>query len=496
MNVWYVIGGSFGLFLMVQYIAFLLFLLRKGGAKEVKPDLLYIILAGALISLLGLLGWMDGRGLFSLKRAEISLVLAIVGCFVLLLRYIFVWVKDLGFVETDGYREYTRWYVFWYFVVTGAVIVFLLFFFSRWEERFGEWMVLGVGGYLFLTGILEGLEFISLMRREKGKVSTINALRYRTLLFGGEGAILLWIGGFAGKVWWSEWSGFLMAFGCVLMSLAMSFYLIFEYIEIFVREAESRKRLAEVNKKVMDEIRTAQSLQISLLPIDRQRTLQKIIDMEISYMPMQSVGGDYYDMFVLSDDELLFLLGDASGHGVYAAMIWAMLKVEVEELIEEKRFSHLSDAFTVLNRRITRILENTYSYITLFAILVDRKAQQIHYLSAGHIDQLYYCAQEDAVKHMKNRNPIVGTFKNARFQEDVLRYHPGDILLMFSDGVIEGTNPAGEQVGLARLTEIFGSVARGVHSASDVIGGMLMHLEDFYEGAIQDDDRTFMAIRF
>ncbi|URA10032.1 PP2C family protein-serine/threonine phosphatase [Thermospira aquatica] len=496
MSVWYVIGGSFGLFLMVQYIAFLLFLLRKGGSKEIKPDLLYIILAGGLISLLGFLGWMGQRVPFSVELAEMSLVLIIVSCFVLLLRYIFVWVKDLGFVETDGYREYTRWYVFWYFLLTGGIIVSLLFLPFRWWDRFGDWIVLGIGGYLFLTGVLEGVEFVSLMKREKGKISAINALRYRTLLFGGEGAILIWIGAFLGKIWWVEWSGFLMSLGCVFMSLAMSFYLIFEYIEVFVREAESRRRLAEVNKKVMDEIRTAQSLQISLLPIDRQRALQKIIDMEISYMPMQSVGGDYYDMFLLSDDVLLFLLGDASGHGVYAAMIWAMLKVEVEELIEEKRFSHLSEAFTVLNRRITRILENTYSYITLFAIMVDRKAQQIHYLSAGHIDQLYYSVKEDAVKHLKNKNPIVGTFKNAKFQEDVIRYHAGDVLLMFSDGVIEGANPMGEQVGLDRLTEFFDVVVREVNSASDVIGGMLMHLEDFYEGAVQDDDRTFMAIRF
>lgn len=497
MTLWYVFGGSFGLFLMIQYVAFLLFLLRKGGAKEIKPDLLYIIVAGGLISLLGIIGIGEGKwGDFPLWRVERALLVGVLGCFVLLLRYIFVWVKDLGFVETDGYREYTQWYVFFYLLVAGSVMAFLLFSPVAWWERYGQIFSLVLLGYFLLTGFLEAFEFFSLIRREKGKISSINGLRYRTLLVGGEVAIVLWVLSLAYWKMQNPWSGVFLAIGCVLMSLAMSFYLIFEYIDIFMREAESRKRLADVNKKVMDEIRMAQSLQISLLPLDRQRAVQKIIDMEISYMPMQSVGGDYYDVFVLSDDLLLFLLGDASGHGVYAAMIWAMLKVEVEELIEEQKFSYLSEAFSTLNRRITRILENTYSYITLFSVLVDKRAKKLSFLSAGHTDQLYYCAKEDAVKYLKNKNPIVGTFKHVRFQEDVLKYHEGDILLMFSDGVIEGTNVQGEQVGLERLTQMFDAVVRGAATASDVIGGMLMHLEDFYEGTIQDDDRTLMAIRF
>jgi len=490
MMVWYVLGGSFGLFLMVQYVAFLFFLLRKSGMKEVKPDLLYIILAGGMISLVALVSLLGNNMWWNVEWA---LLLGVVGSFVFLFRYIFVFVKDMAFVETDGYRGYTRWYVAIYTVLAlcGAVMLLVVR-----GEGYISWFQTGMVVWFVLTGILEGREFFSLMKRERGKLSPINILRYRTLLFGGETGIILFVVAIL-----QRWDNPLLAsvaeaMGFVLLALSMSFYLIFEYIEISNREAESRRRLADVNRKVMEEIRTAQSLQISLLPIDRQRAIQKIIDMEISYMPMQSVGGDYYDMFILSDDLLLFMLGDASGHGVYAAMIWAMLKVEVEELIEEQRFSHLAEAFGVLNRRITRILENTYSYITLFSVLVNRKTKTLHYLSAGHIDQLFYCTQEDEVKRLKNKNPIVGTFKNARFQEDVIKYHSGDVLLLFSDGVIEGVNPAGEQVGQEHLMQIFDEVVRGTSSASDVIAGMLMHLEDFYEGAVQDDDRTFMAIRF
>jgi sigma-B regulation protein RsbU (phosphoserine phosphatase) len=212
-------------------------------------------------------------------------------------------------------------------------------------------------------------------------------------------------------------------------------------------------------------------------------------------MPMQSVGGDYYDFYRLDNNNILIFLGDASGHGVYAAMIWAILKVEVEELIEAQKFMDLSQAFTYLNQRITRILENTYSYATLFACLISLEENTIHYISAGHIDQLYYHDKEQTVNKISNKNPIMGTFKSAKFNADSMRTGHGDYILMYSDGIIEGFNPDGEQLGKDRMCEIFSEVVRGGGKASDIISGMLLKLEDFFEGTLQKDDRTLMVIK-
>jgi sigma-B regulation protein RsbU (phosphoserine phosphatase) len=217
--------------------------------------------------------------------------------------------------------------------------------------------------------------------------------------------------------------------------------------------------------------------------------------MEISYMPMQSVGGDYYDFYKLDESNLLIFLGDASGHGVYAAMIWAILKVEVEELIENKYFSNLSQAFTLLNQRITRILENTYSYATLFACSVNLENRVINFISAGHTDQLYYSKTEKIVKRIRNKNPIIGTFKNAKFTSDAISCVSGDVLLLFSDGIVEGLNPEGMQLGKERLERIFYDVAGQGGKASEMIGDVLIRLEDFFEGTLQKDDRTVMVIK-
>jgi sigma-B regulation protein RsbU (phosphoserine phosphatase) len=251
----------------------------------------------------------------------------------------------------------------------------------------------------------------------------------------------------------------------------------------------------ELNRQMMDDVRTAQSLQISLLPLDKQKFIQNFIDMEISYMPMQSVGGDYYDFYRLDDNNLLLFLGDASGHGVYAAMIWAILKVEVEELIENKYFDNLAQAFTLLNQRITRILENTYSYATLFACLINLENRTVHFISAGHTDQLYFSSLTRTVKRVRNKNPIIGTFKNAKFTADSINISRGDVLLLFSDGIVEGINPDGRQLGKENLEKILLQVTKKEASASNMISDILIQLEDFFEGTLQKDDRTLMVIK-
>ena len=171
-----------------------------------------------------------------------------------------------------------------------------------------------------------------------------------------------------------------------------------------------------------------------------------------------------------------------------------MLKVEVEELIEDKKFTDLAQAFTILNQRITKILENTYSYATLFACLINLETKSVSYISAGHTDQIYYRNNTKELLRIRNKNPIIGTFRNAKFTSDTIMAEPGDVIVMYSDGIVEGTNPEGEQLGKERLDELFMRVGNE-GDATAIIGRMLLQLEDFFEGTIQKDDRTLMVIK-
>ncbi len=502
----YIIGGIFGFFLSVQYIVFFFTLTRNKKSLGLKRELIFIAGVGMSIFLFGLFSLLSSLqpnlliSAFFYRLRYVSSIFTLIS-YVLLMRSILMSVKDMTFVETDEYKETTRKYLI---IVNILSSIFVLLFiitpvfikaapleFTRWAYSFPV--------YLIVVGILEVIEFTRILKMEKGKISRINSRRFYSILL--LGSIVMIMGLIEtillinhGPLFLKNIGSFFM-YSAVFLSIGLSLNLLFEYMDVMSRMQESNKKLSDLNKKIMDEVRTAQSLQISLLPIDKQREIQKIIDMEISYMPMQSVGGDYYDFYSLDEDKILMLLGDASGHGVYAAMIWAMLKVEVEELIEENAFTDLAEAFSLLNMRITRILENTYSYATLFSCVINLKKHTVSFISAGHTDQLYFSKEQDAVLHIRNKNPIIGTFKNAKYASDTITAQKDDVLLLFTDGVPEGVNPQGKQLEHSGLRDMFLEACHDGDTASNILNNILSELEEYSEGALQHDDRTIMVIK-
>ncbi len=499
----YVISISFCLFLIVQSLIYYFFLSGNSELKQSRNDLPFIILIAISVFtclIMGVFSYLyPGMAALFDKLEVISGIVALF-FYVMLLRFISVAIKDMTFVETDGYKKKNRIYLILFFILCLlSILSVVIFYFNKnisgYYIGFQFFFIL----ILIIIGIIEQTEFNKILKKEIGKMSTMHSLRYKTMLWTG-GAVL--ITGIAEMFLYimnmREFYviyGSPMAYGVCIMMIGLSLNFVYEYMDAMKRANETNKKLTELNRQMMDDVRTAQSLQISLLPLDKQKFIQNFIDMEISYMPMQSVGGDYYDFYKLDENNLLIFLGDASGHGVYAAMIWAILKVEVEELIENKYFNNLAQAFTLLNQRITRILENTYSYATLFACSINLESRTINFISAGHTDQLYFSKVDKVVKRVRNKNPIIGTFKNAKFTADSITCKSGDVLLLFSDGIVEGINPDGKQLGKERLEKIFLEVAKQGGSASDMISALLLHLEDFFEGTLQKDDRTIMIIK-
>lgn len=503
----FIVSSSFSFFLLLQCVIFLIFFSSYKELIKHSPTSLYYI---ALIGLFNIMTSLTGI-LISFERS-LNFYYIVKMCtatfsfifLIYLLRNMLVSLKDLTFVEIDEYKEKTKKYLINFTIIAAVFIIcnFIYALFLSGYDPYGyiyKALLFLFIIFLFSVSAIEIREFIVLLKQEKGKVSNINLVRYKTVFFSSIVALLIssidvfFIA--IDKISYIIKFGSMYAYGTTFLSLGLSLNFIFEYLDVLARSSEVNKKLSELNRQMMDDVRTAQSLQISLLPLDKQKDFQNYIDMEISYMPMQSVGGDYYDFYALDDKKILILLGDASGHGIYAAMIWAILKVEIEELIEEGKFFDLGEAFFVLNQRLTRILENTYSYATLFASMIDVEEKKLNFISAGHVDQIYYDSVEKKFKWLKNRNPIMGTFKNARFSVNSIDLKSGDVLILYSDGIVEGLNPSGEQLGKHRLMEIMYKINLDTKNASEILKEILIHLEDFFEGALQKDDRTLMVIK-
>jgi len=209
-------------------------------------------------------------------------------------------------------------------------------------------------------------------------------------------------------------------------------------------------------------------------------------DVRFHYQPAGMVSGDYCDL-VETRDGLLFMLGDVSGKGVAASMLMSHLHAT---------FRSLADAGLPLDRMVedaNRIFcESTLAgqYATL---VVGRAANDgsVEFVSAGHLPLLHIHGEGVAPKD--STGVPLGMFCNARFPVHRLTLATGDAVFLYTDGLTEARNRAGQEYGLQRIRAL---AARNTRRASDgLISECLEDLASFGEGLKQTDDLTLLALR-
>lgn len=209
-------------------------------------------------------------------------------------------------------------------------------------------------------------------------------------------------------------------------------------------------------------------------------------DVRFHYQPAGMVSGDYCDL-VETRDGLLFMLGDVSGKGVAASMLMSHLHAT---------FRSLAEAGLPLDRMVedaNRIFcESTLAgqYATL---VVGRAAEDgsVEFVSAGHLPLLHI--HGDGVAPKDSTGVPLGMFCNARFPVHRLTLSPGDVVFLYTDGLTEARNRAGQEYGLQRIRAL---AARNLGKASDgLISECLEDLASFGEGLKQTDDLTLLALR-
>jgi phosphoserine phosphatase RsbU/P len=204
------------------------------------------------------------------------------------------------------------------------------------------------------------------------------------------------------------------------------------------------------------------------------------------YAPAGMVSGDYCDLFE-SNGGLLFLLGDVSGKGVAASMLMSRLHATFRSLADTKLpLDHLVEA---ANR--------IFSESTLagqFATLVVGRASHdgsIEFVSAGHLPLLHLGNIE--ARTVGATGVPLGMFTSARFPVHRIALQPGDALFIYTDGLTEARNSAGEEYGAQRVKNV--ATLRQVGDPESLISACLSDLHAFTTGTKQTDDLTLLAIR-
>jgi sigma-B regulation protein RsbU (phosphoserine phosphatase) len=205
--------------------------------------------------------------------------------------------------------------------------------------------------------------------------------------------------------------------------------------------------------------------------------------------PCRTVGGDYYGFVTYPGGRVGLALGDVSGKGMSAALMVMAFEARLRVLAEDE-----DTAATVVTRlnKITCANCPSNRFITFFFGILDPVTGELVYANAGHNPPFVVRTSGD-VELLRGGGPVLGILPIAPYAQESARLAPGDMLVIYSDGVTEATNKAEEEYGEERLAEVL-RCRRGEPAAA-IVNAVTESLSQFAAGTPQADDITLVVAK-
>ena len=205
--------------------------------------------------------------------------------------------------------------------------------------------------------------------------------------------------------------------------------------------------------------------------------------------PCYEIGGDYYDFIEREDGRLVIALGDVSGKGTAAALLMSSLHAAIHA--QSASHDSLVATISAVNRYLADNIP-TNRFVTLFYAELDPESGALSFLNAGHNPPLIVHAA-GTVEQLASGGLPLGIKRDAEYREGRTRLQPGDVLVIYSDGVTEAVSPTGEEFGPTRLYEV---VSRNVEaSAAGIRDRIESSLTKFAQGTSAADDITLVIVK-
>ena len=247
-----------------------------------------------------------------------------------------------------------------------------------------------------------------------------------------------------------------------------------------------RRELHEAYQSLDRELKVVGELQRALLPAE----LPMIpgVDVAASYETSQRAGGDYYDIFPLAGGDWGFFIADVSGHGTPAAVMMAITHAIAHSHPEPDTPGEL---LTFVNDRLAeRYTGSGGSFVTAFYGVYRPGMRTLTYASAGHNPPRMRYGGEVMSLDSPSGLPL-GIAPGEWYPETCVRFGPGDILLLYTDGITETFNTGNDMFGVERIDEI---LRRHSGAAAALIDAVRADVALFSGGAAAKDDRTLLAL--
>ncbi|MGF1533106.1 MAG: PP2C family protein-serine/threonine phosphatase [Bernardetiaceae bacterium] len=250
---------------------------------------------------------------------------------------------------------------------------------------------------------------------------------------------------------------------------------------------------AVATQRYQEELNIAHRVQESLLP--KSLPANEAFEMLVSTHSANEVGGDYYDFYQINEHKYALIIADVSGHGTSAAFNMAQMKGVFHSLVRLDLSPDLF--FTYTNDALSGCLERN-SFVTATYFIIDTQKGKIYTSRAGHCPTLYYTSQTRKATFLEDKGLGLGILRNSKYVKhirvSVIDYQPGDLLVLYTDGIVEARDPETHaEYGFDRLRDFV-----GLHydtPLEQMASRLITAVRKFSAHQI-DDDYTILFVRF
>ncbi len=274
---------------------------------------------------------------------------------------------------------------------------------------------------------------------------------------------------------------------------------------ISIRIAEKGREMVTEQAKITQksarmeaELTLANNIQTHMLPtIFPPSVGSKEVELYASMDPAKSVGGDFYDFFMVDDKSMAMVIADVSGKGVPAALLMVITKILIKN--EVNMGATPEEAFTKVNHLLCEGNEDDM-FVTAWLGMLDTETGKLIYVNAGHNPPLIRLTQEGneaaATYEYLQEKPgfILAGIDGLRYKEHELQMHPGDALFLYTDGATEAKNEREEFYGTERLRDYLNAHRFG--ESKKLLVGVREDIRSFVGEAEQFDDITLMQVKY
>jgi sigma-B regulation protein RsbU (phosphoserine phosphatase) len=300
-------------------------------------------------------------------------------------------------------------------------------------------------------------------------------------------------------------------------------------------------RVSAEKQRLDQEMKIAAAVQSRLFP----RAVPKSERLDIAKgvcIPARSVSGDYYDLLDVAPNVIGIVVADVCGKGVSAALMMANLQANLRGQVQahydashykfrmvaqqessevaiesaaapatarsadprsaDLRVGEIRPGATPVRRVVERVNQQVTesmmdaSFITFFYAEFDEQTSKLRYTNAGHNPPLLFrgaAPGPERVRRLDVGGTVLGLFRDAEYEEEALQMESGDMLVAFTDGLVEARNPLGEEFGEARLIETLQKISQ--LPAAEIESRILRAVEDWTVEAEQEDDLTLVILK-